>query len=78
MKIDEIAYFFLMYAEMQGKPYKFLPLGTDVEEFGAPYIEINESGVLAIVAKDRGSECLRKETDSPEVLARWIYEIYNK
>ncbi|MEA9589735.1 hypothetical protein VC279_22575 [Xanthomonas sp. WHRI 10064A] len=78
MKIDEIAYFFFRYAEEQGKPYKDLPMGTGVEEFGAPYIEINESGVIAIVAKDRGNECLRKETDSPEVLAKWIYEIYNK
>ncbi|WOB49167.1 hypothetical protein NYR97_18405 [Xanthomonas hydrangeae] len=78
MKIDEMACLFFRYAEAQGMPYKCLPLGTDVEEFGAPYIEINESGVLAIVAKDRGNECLRKETNSPEVLARWIYEIYNK
>ena len=49
-----------------------------MDEFGAPYIEISETGKLAIVAKDRGEECLRKETTSPEVLAKWVYEIFNK
>ncbi len=53
-------------------------LGAEIEEFGAPYIEISESGTLAIVAKDRGEECFRKESTSPEILAKWVYELFNK
>ncbi|HEF4760086.1 TPA: hypothetical protein SAN82_002517 [Pseudomonas putida] len=78
MKLEQIAECFFKYASEQGKPYDKFPLGTEVDEFGAPYIEISGSGKLAIVAKDRGEECLRKETTSPEVLAKWVYEIFNK
>ena len=78
MKLDEIADCFFEYAKSQGTPYKTFPLGTSIEEFGAPYIEISNSGKAAIVARDRGEECLRKETDSPEVLARWVYELFNR
>ncbi|MRU48903.1 MULTISPECIES: hypothetical protein [Pseudomonas] len=78
MKIEQIAECFFKYANEQGNPYDKFPLGTEVDEFGAPYIEISGSGKLAIVAKDRGEECLRKETTSPEVLAKWVYEVFNK
>ncbi|MDI3275902.1 hypothetical protein [Pseudomonas sp. AL03] len=78
MKLEQLADYFFKYASEQGIPYDGFPLGTEVDEFGAPYIEISESGKLAIVAKDRGEECLRKETTSPEVLAKWVYEIFNK
>jgi hypothetical protein len=69
---------FFKYASEQGNPYDRFPLGTEVDEFGAPYIEISDSGTLAVVAEDRGEEFLRKETTSPEVLAKWVYEIFNK
>lgn len=78
MKLEQIVEHFFKYASEQGNPYDKFPLGTEVDEFGAPYIEISGSGKFAIVAKDRGEECLRKETKSPEVLAKWIYEIFNK
>jgi hypothetical protein len=78
LKLEQLADYFFKYASDQGNPYDKYPLGTEVEEFGAPYIEISEDGKLAIVAKDRGQECLRKETTSPEVLAQWVYEIFNK
>lgn len=78
MKLEQIAEYFFKYASEQGNPYDKFPLGTEVDEFGAPYIEISGSGKLAIVARDRGKECLRKETTSPEVLAKWVYEIFNK
>lgn len=77
MEIEQIADYFFKYAREQGNPYESFPLGTEVEEFGAPYIEISENGKLAMVAKDRGIETLRKETTSPEVLAKWVYEIFN-
>jgi hypothetical protein len=78
LKLEQLADYFFKYASDQGNPYDKYTLGTEVEEFGAPYIEISEDGKLAIVAKDRGQECLRKETTSPEVLAQWVYEIFNK
>ncbi|MDR6610169.1 hypothetical protein [Pseudomonas synxantha] len=78
MNLEQLAEYFFKYAIEQGNPYDIYPLGVEIEEFGAPYIEISESGELAIVAKDRGEECLRKETTSPEVLAKWVYEIFNK
>lgn len=78
MKIEQIAECFFKYANEQGKPYDEFPLGTEVDEFGGPYIEIFDSGKLALVAKDRGEECMRKETLSPETLAKWVYEIFNK
>ncbi|WP_415845801.1 hypothetical protein ACMYUJ_06265 [Stutzerimonas zhaodongensis] len=78
MKLEQIADYFFKYACEQGNPYDKFPLGTEVDEFGAPYIEVSESGKLAIVARDRGEECLRKETTSPEVLAKWVYDIFNK
>jgi len=78
VKLEQIAEYFFKYASEQGNPYDKFPLGTEVDEFGAPYIEISGSGKLAIVARDRGEECLRKETTSPEVLAKWVYEIFNK
>ena len=70
MTLEQLADYFFKYAKEQGNPYDKFPLGVEVDEFGAPYIEISESGKLAIVAKDRGEECLRKETTSPEVLAQ--------
>jgi hypothetical protein len=76
--LEKIAECFFKYAVERGNPYDKYPLSVDIEEFGAPYIEISESGKLAIVAKDRGEECLRKETTSPEVMAKWVYEIFNK
>jgi len=78
VKLEQIAEYFFKNASEQGNPYDKFPLGTEVDEFGAPYIEISGSGKLAIVARDRGEECLRKETTSPEVLAKWVYEIFNK
>lgn len=78
MTLEQLADYFFKYAEEQGNPYDAFPLGIEVDEFGAPYIELSESGKLAIVAKDRGEECLRKETTSPEVLAQWVYEMFNK
>ncbi|WP_200893845.1 hypothetical protein [Xanthomonas sp. GPE 39] len=78
IKIEEIAEYFFKYASAQGKSYSKFPLGTKVEEFGAPYIEIHESGKMAVVARDRGIECLRQETTSPEVLAKWVYELFNR
>jgi len=78
VKLEQLADYFFKYAREQGNPYDRFPLGTDVDEFGAPFIEISETGKLAIVAKDRGEECLRKETTSPEELAKWVYEIFNK
>ncbi|NTG50761.1 hypothetical protein G6M04_25560 [Agrobacterium rhizogenes] len=78
MTLDEIADCFFEHAKKQGNPYETFPLGTDVEEFGAPYVEISSSGKAAIVARDRGEECLRRETTSPEVLARWVYEMFNR
>lgn len=78
MKLDEITHCFFEYAKKQGNPYKKFPLGTDIEEFGAPYIEISSCGKAALVARDRGAECLRKETASAEVMARWIYELFNR
>jgi hypothetical protein len=78
MDLEQLADYFFKYAREQGNPYEKFPLRTEVDEFGAPYIEISEAGTLAIVAKDRGEECLRKETTSPEVLAKWVYEIFNK
>lgn len=78
MRLEQLAECFFKYAREQGNSYERYPLRTEVDEFGSPYIEISENGKLAIVAKDRGEECLRKETNSPEVLARWVYEIFNK
>ncbi|PJE30339.1 hypothetical protein [Pseudooceanicola antarcticus] len=78
MTLDEITSCFFEYALQQGKPYKNFPLGTDIEEFGAPYIEISTSGKAAIVARDRGEECLRRETNSPKVLAQWDFEMFNR
>ncbi|WP_095131800.1 hypothetical protein [Pseudomonas sp. Irchel s3h14] len=78
MKLEQLAECFFKYAIEQGNPYDRYPLGIEVDEFGGAYIEISESGKLAIVAKDRGEECLRKETTSPEVLAKWVYEIFNR
>jgi hypothetical protein len=69
---------FFKYAKEHKNPYENFPLGTEIDEFGAPYIEITKSGKMAIVAKDRGEECLRKETTSPEVLAKWVYELFNR
>ncbi|WP_155154838.1 hypothetical protein [Curvivirga aplysinae] len=76
--LDKVMEYFFKYAEEQENPYEKFPLGTEVDEFGGPYIEITNSGKMAIVAKDRGEECFRKETTSPEVLARWVYEQFNK
>lgn len=78
MKLEQLAECFFKYASERGNPYERFPLGTEVDEFGAPYIEISENGKLAIVAKDHGIECLRKETTSPDVLAKWVYEFFNK
>ncbi|WP_207306887.1 hypothetical protein [Xanthomonas oryzae] len=78
IEIEEIAEYFFKYASAQGKSYSEFPLGTEIEEFGAPYIEIHESGKMAIVGRDRGIECLRKETTSPEELAKWVYELFNR
>lgn len=75
--IDEIEKCFFHYANEQNNPYNKFPLGTEVDEFGGPYIEINNSGMFALVAKDRGKECMRKETRSPEEIAKWVYEIFN-
>jgi hypothetical protein len=69
---------FFKYAKEHNNPYENFPLVTEIDEFGAPYIEITKSGKMAIVAKDRGEECLRKETTSPEVLAKWVYELFNR
>lgn len=76
--LEHLASYFFTYANEQGNPYERFPLGTEIDEFGAPYIEISTTGKLAIVAKDRGEECLRKETTSPEELAKWTYEMFNK
>lgn len=78
MVIKKVTDCFFAYAEEQKNPYNKFPLGTEIEEFGAPYIEIGTTGKLAIVARDRGQECMRKETASPEVLAKWVYELFNK
>lgn len=78
MKLEQLVDCFFKYAIEQINPYDRFPLGTEVNEFGGPYIEISESGKLAIIAKDRGEEFLRKETMSPEELAKWVYEIFNK
>ena len=78
VRLEEIAKLFFKYASEQGHAYNVFPLGTDVDEFSAPYIEISDSGKLAIVAKERGIEILRKETTSPDVLAKWVYELFNK
>ena len=78
MKLEQLAECFFKYAIEHGNPYDRYPLGIEVDEFGGAYIEISESGKLAIVAKDRREECLRKETTSPEVLAKWVYEIFNR
>lgn len=78
MKIEHISECFLTYASEQGDLYDEFPLGVEVEEFGGPYIEISDSGNLAMVAKDRGEECMREQTLSPDVMAKWIYEIFNK
>lgn len=78
MNLEQLAECFFKYASEQGNPYDKFPLGIEIDEFGAPYIEISGSGKLAIVARDRGEECLRKETTSPEVMAKWVYEIFNK
>jgi hypothetical protein len=77
VKIDKIVDCFFKYANEQGKPYKAFPLGTEIEEFGAPYIEISGEGKFALVARDRGVEQFRKETTSPELMAQWIFELFN-
>lgn len=77
MRLEQVADCFFKYANEQGKPYKKFPLGTEVEEFGAAYIEISEFGKLALVARDHGVEQLRKETTSPEVMAKWVFELFN-
>lgn len=77
MELERIADSFFVYARQQGNPYEKFPLGIEVDEFGGPYIEISETGKLALVAKERGEECLRKETTSSDLMAKWVYEIFN-
>lgn len=77
LQLEQLAYYFFIYAHEQGNPYELYPLGTQVEEFGAPYIEISDTGKLALVAKARGLEKFRKVTTSPEVLANG-YEHFNR
>ncbi|WP_426236076.1 hypothetical protein [Pseudomonas sp. TWP3-2] len=77
VQLEKIIEYFFTYANEQGKPYKEFPLGTEIEEFGAPFIEISASGKLALVARDRGTEQLRKETMSPEVMAKWVFELFS-
>ena len=43
-----------------------------------PILRFLKLGSWPLLPKDRGEECLRKETTSPEVLAKWVYEIFNK
>lgn len=57
--------------------YKEFPLRTEVDEFEGPYLEVGDNGSIAIVARDRGHECMRKETRSPEELARRVFELFN-
>lgn len=78
MDFEQLTDCFFKYAREQGNPYESFPLDTGVDEFGGPYIEVSEKGGLAIVAKDRGQECMRKESTSPEILAKWVYELFNK
>ncbi len=78
MSLREITDCFFQYAQKKGNPYESFPLSTEVEEFGSPYIEILEDGKMAIVARERGEECFRKETRSSAELARWVYEMFNK
>jgi hypothetical protein len=77
LALEQVVHCFFNYANEQGKPYKAFPLGIEIEEFGAPYIEISDAGKFALVARDRGVEQLRKETTSPVILARWIFELFN-
>ena len=78
MKLHQVKDCFFVYAKKQGMPYTEFPLGVEVDEFGGPYLELGDAGSIAIVARDRGQECMRKETSSPEELARWIFEIFNR
>lgn len=78
MKLKHTIDYFFKYAIEQRNPYNSFPLTTEADEFGGPYIEISDSGKLAIVARDRGYEVLRKETTSPDELAKWVYEMFNK
>ncbi|KZL12454.1 hypothetical protein [Pseudovibrio sp. Ad26] len=77
MNKKDIAECFFKYAKAKGNPYESFPLRTEVDEFGGPYLEISPDGKMAIVAKDRGKECFRKETDSPAELAEWVYQLFN-
>jgi len=78
MKLEQTIDCFFKYAIEQRNPYNSFPLTTEADEFGGPYIEISDSGKLAIVARDRGYEVLRKETTSPEELPKLVYEMFNK
>lgn len=78
MKLKYTIDYFVKYAIEQRNPYNSFPLTTEADEFGGPYIEISDSGKLAIVARDRGYEVLRKETTSPDELAKWVYAMFNK
>lgn len=69
---------FFAYATEKGVSYSEFPLETEIDEFGGPYLELGATGSIAIVARDRGQECMRKETSSPEELARWVFEIFNR
>jgi len=77
MQLADVHKCFFSYADSQGVSYSRFPLDTDIDEFGAPYIEISTAGKIAIVARDHGQECMRKETSSPEEMAKWVFELFN-
>ncbi|WP_170928937.1 MULTISPECIES: hypothetical protein [Pseudomonas] len=53
MKLKQIVDCFFKYAIERRNPYSSFPLTTEIDEFGGPYVEISDSGKLAIVARSR-------------------------
>ncbi len=78
MKLAGLYKCFFEYSNEKGVSYSKFPLDTEVDEFGAPYIEISDNEKIAVVARDHGQECMRKETSSVEEMARWVFELFNK
>lgn len=63
----------IYYANKIHAPLSILPLINESNDFAKPFIEVDDSGLIYLIVRERGEEYERYITDTIDALLYWVF-----